>query len=142
MLRFAYVPGQVPGADLADRCIRPLCFGAGGDEYYGLSMFEIDPGLNVRGLNLQLGLQGSCTLILYRGCYFALLTRHQIAEIPNESLQDFHARMELLFVLMDDGCDSTNLPIRTFLFASDGHEEDDEDDFVVGVVEGAMMTDF
>src|SRR3954451_24228827 len=111
MLRFAYVQSYVQGADLADRCIRPLCFGALGDEYYGLPMFEIYTGLNICGCNLQIGLQGSCTLILYRDHYFALFTRHQIAEIPNESLQEFQARMELLFVLMDDGRDSTNLPI-------------------------------
>ncbi len=127
-------------AKLAERCIRPLCFGAPGDEYYGLSMFEIEAGSDRRPRNIQLGLQGSCTLISYRNHYFVVFTRHQIAMVPNESSQAFRTRMELLHVLMDDGRESTNLPINGFLFAFD--VGDDEDDFVVGLVEEPMLTDF
>jgi hypothetical protein len=128
-------------ANLADRCIRPLCFGAPGDEHYGLSMLEFEAGSSrLRWRNMQLGLQGSCTLILYKSRYFALFTRHQIAALPNESLEELRTRMELLFVLMDNGRDSTNLPINHVIL--NGIVENDEDDVVIAVVEEAMITAF
>jgi hypothetical protein len=43
---------------------------------------------------------------------------------------------------MDDGRDSTNLPINNLLFAFDGKGGDDEDDLVIAVLEEAMMTEF
>lgn len=127
---------------LADRCIRPLCFAAPGNEYYGLPMFEIDARRFLSERALQLGFQGTCTLMQYRDRHFVVFTRHQIAVIPGESLEHFQERMSLLFVLMDDGHHSTNLPIRGFLFAFDGNDGDDEDDFVIAIVEETMLTDF
>jgi hypothetical protein len=135
-------------ADISGRCVRPLCFAAPGNEHYGLTMFEIDDILNMEERNkkyernLMLGLQGSSTLICYRDGYFALFARHQIAKIPNESLTELQVRLEHIFVLMDDGRDSTNLPIRDFVFSFDEDNGADEDDFVAAVIEASMMTDF
>lgn len=129
------------GPDIAGRCVRPLCFAAPGNEYYGLEMIQqasrtIDMG------NFMLGLQGSCTLMIYRSRHLVLFTRHQIRLIDGETPEQFRQRMELLFVLMDDGQDTTNLPIKDFLFSFEVSEDADEDDFVVGIVESSMMTDF
>ena len=48
--------------------------------------------------------------------------------------------MELDYVLMDDGRDSTNLPINALLAPTNGNG--DEADFVVAVIEKSMLTDF
>ena len=130
-----------PYGDRADRCIRPLCFAAAGDECYGLQTVEkFEAGSDGRLRNFQLGLQGTCTLILYREHYFVLFTMHQVAPVPHETLQEFQARMELVYVLMDDGHDSSNLPINAILSPTNG--DGDEADFVVAVIEKAMLTDF
>ncbi len=125
---------------IADRCIRPLCFAAPGNEHYGLDMIELNLEEGAVERRLQFGLQGSAVLFQYRGRHFVVFTRHQIAEIPGETLEAFEDRMDYLVVLMDDGTDSTSIPFNTYLFSPKSN--DDENDYVVGVVEYDMLPSF
>ncbi|WP_165504609.1 hypothetical protein [Rhizobium leguminosarum] len=122
---------------IADQCIRPLCFAAPGDEHYGLDMIDLNLLEGAVERRLQFGLQGSAVLFHYRGRHFAVFTRHQIANIPGEALRAFKDRMDYLVVLMDDGTDSTSIPFNTYLFSPKANE--DEGDYVVGVVEYEML---
>lgn len=126
---------------MADRCLRPLCFAGPGDEYYGMEMVDWTLGDEVVPRTLRLGLQGSSVLFTYRDAHFAVFTRHQIALLPGETPGHFRERMGLLFILMDDGRDSTNIPLNGFLFAQ-GEETGDEADFVVGLVESGMLPQY
>ena len=101
-------------------------------------MFEISAEKGPISRHLQLGLQGSAVLFTYRDRYFSAFTRHQIASIPNETPKDFRERMKLLFVLMDDGKDTSNIPFNRCLFANKT-SEDDENDYVIGLVECEML---
>ncbi|MEH2683376.1 hypothetical protein GFM11_35170 [Rhizobium leguminosarum bv. viciae] len=133
MLRFTDL--QEP--TIADRCIRPLCFAAPGDEHYGLDMIDLTLQDGAVERRLQFGLQGSAVLFQYRGRHFAVFTRHQIAQIPGEAQKAFMDRMDYLLVLMDDGTDSTSIPFNTYLFSPEAN--DDESDYVIGVVEYEML---
>lgn len=134
MLRFT----DPKDAFLADRCIRPLCFVAPGDEFYGMDVIDIT--LNERPVlrRMQYGLQGSAVLFKYQGGHYAVFTRHQIATVANETLEAFNERMSYLIVFMDDGTDSTNIPFHDFLFAPDPDREDGSD-YVIGVVYEQML---
>lgn len=134
MLRFE----EPQNATLADRCIRPLCFAAPGDEYYGLDMIDWTLGSALVQRRLSLGLQGSSVLFTYREANFVVFTSHQIAFLHGETLEEFRERMGLLFVVMDDGHDSTNIPLNGYLFAQANYGED-EADFVIGLVETEML---
>lgn len=125
-------------AVLADRCIRPLCFAAPGDEFYGMDVIDITPHEGTTVRRMQYGLQGSAVLFTYRAGYYAVFTRHQIATVANETPEAFKERMSYLIVLMNDGTDSTNIPFHDFLFAPDLDRED-VSDYVIGVVYEAML---
>ncbi|MFS2041717.1 hypothetical protein [Agrobacterium tumefaciens] len=136
MLRFT--DPQEP--TIADRCIRPLCFAALGDEHYGLDGFELTLQDGAVARRLLFGLQGSAVLFQYRGRHFAVFTRHQIATIAGETAAAFKDRLDYLVVLMDDGTDSTNIPFNTYLFSPGSTE--DESDYVIGVVEYEMLPSY
>lgn len=133
---------NVSYAAILELYFRPLCFSAVGDEFYGLQMFDRTQPATEAELVMQLGIQGTCTLINYRSGYFVVFTRHQIAMIEGESQDNFLNRMQDLYVLMDDGRDGWNLPINGLIFSTDTPDDSDADDFVIAVVEGAMMRPF
>ncbi|MBP2449760.1 hypothetical protein [Rhizobium leguminosarum] len=125
---------------IADRCIRPLCFAAPGDEHYGLDLIDVTLQDGAVERRLQFGLQGSAVLFHYRGRHFAAFTRHQIAKISGETQKAFEDRMDYLLVLMDDGGNSTSIPFNTYLFSLwPEAKDDDENDYVIGVVEYEML---
>lgn len=125
-------------AVLADRCIRPLCFAAPGDEFYGMDVVELTPHNGITVRRMQYGLQGSAVLFTYRKGYFAVFTRHQIATVAYETPEAFKERMSDLIVLMDDGTDSTSIPFHDFLFAP-GVDWEDASDYVIGVASDEML---
>ncbi|WP_018259672.1 hypothetical protein [Methylobacterium sp. WSM2598] len=127
--------------DLAGRCIRPLGFGLPGDEHYGMPMIEVDAGSGRRDRNLIIGLQGSCTLISYRGWPFVLFTRHQIAEPARRTPEDLQRNMDLAFVMLSDGRDTVSIPLNGLL-APFEEDQEDENDFLIAVVEPSMLDDF
>lgn len=135
MLRFSV---NAP-PDIAGLCVRPLCFAAVGDEFYGIPTLQQLLGEEAAPSLHRFGLQGSCTLIEYRGVCTFVFTKHQIAHIPNETAKSFIARMELLHPLIDDGRNGYNLPYRWVLA---GHGEDDLGDFVIAITERSMLTDY
>ena len=129
-------------AERAGRFVRPLCFADQGNEFYGLRTIELTHPDGPLERNLIIGYQGSCSLINYRDRYFALFTRHQIASVGEETRDQFAARMSLIYVLMDDGRDSTNLPISAILSPGVLSHDPDCMDFVIALVERSMITPF